>query len=290
MNYLAAHWHAQQSFKQAFIVNTIVPLALLLALQHMVFEPMLGNNHWLRTPLLVGMTLIYATIIVMGIVSVNRTSRISQSQTYGAGYSVMACNSGLFMAACVIAVNLLDIPTTGIETQTTTRQAFEPVLLSADNHIAGTHYLHGAINPFTPERLEQYLADNPDITTLVLASDGGHVYAARAIAKLIQRGGLNTHVDQQCFSSCTLIYVSGAIRTAAATAEFGFHGYRYNTGSATIYDNVESQQSKDAAIFEQQGVSDEFIEQIFAASPHELWKPSLSALRVAGVINTAPGD
>lgn len=284
MSYLAAHWQGQQTFKHAFIVNTIVPLTILLTLQHYLFEPLLISHHWLRSPLLIGMTILYAIVLVAGAVSVNRQTRISQSHTYGAGYTVLACNSGLFMAACVVAVNLLDIPTTGIETQTTTRQAFEPVALFADKNIPGTHHLQGLINPFTPDRVTQYLAATPDISTLVLTSKGGHVYAARAIAELIQQAGLNTHVDDYCYSSCTLVFVSGASRTASSTATLGFHGYRYNTGSASIYDNIESQQQKDAAIFLRQGVSDAFIQQIFAVSPAELWKPSHRQLYADGVI------
>ncbi len=186
---------------------------------------------------------------------------------------MLACNSTLFITGCVAVVHLIDIPTQGILTPTTAKPAFPPITLQADDNDPTLHYFSGQINPFTPQRFKDYLDRNTQLGTLVLESTGGHVYAAREIARLIQQADINTRVDSYCYSSCTLIFASGTKRTAGTRAELGFHGYQYRTGSSAIYDNIESQQHKDTLIFLKQGISQTFIDHIFSAPHNQLWLP-----------------
>lgn len=283
MKYLLAHWRGWQPFTQTFLFNGVIPVALLLVLQHTLLEPLTLNFEWLRAPLLIAMAAVYLAIIITGVVSVNRKHRISQAQTYGAGYSVMACNTGYFLAACLVVVNLADIPTTGVATQTTIQHAFVPVEIISDKNNNTRAYLNGTINPFTPERLQTFFASNRQIKTLTLTSEGGHVLAARTISTMILQLKLNTHVEQHCYSSCTLIYISGAKRTAGENARLGFHRYQYSAGK-TLYEEVQVQQEKDAAIFSGQGVKDQFISRIFDTSPDDLWLPSIAELESGGVV------
>ncbi len=289
MNYLLDHWQGKHSFKQSLVVNTLLPLLVLLALQHLIFEQLTLEREWLRLPLLIIMAAIYVLILLAGIVSVNRKIRISESPAYGAGYSVLACNSTLFIAGCVAVVHLIDIPTQGILTPTTAKPAFPPITLQADDNDPTLHYFSGQINPFTPQRFKDYLDRNTQLGTLVLESTGGHVYAAREIARLILQADINTRVDSYCYSSCTLIFASGTTRTAGTRAELGFHGYQYRTGSSAIYDNIESQQHKDTLIFLKQGISQTFIDHIFSAPHNQLWLPDNDELIRANFIHSVPG-
>jgi hypothetical protein len=284
VSYWLSHWRGQHSFIQAFVVNAMVPVIGLLALQHTVLEPLIQQHDRLRGPLQVALALIYLVFITMATVSVNRKSRITQAQTYGAGYSVMACNTGLFIAACVIAVNLVDIQTTGITTLSPAREAFEPIALYTDKEDPSIFHLQGELNPFTPERFENAIAETGTIKTLVLDSPGGHVFAARAIAKRVRQLNIDTHVEGQCHSSCTLVYISGNRRSIAPAGRLGFHGYKY-TAAGTLYKDIQQQQDTDASIFQQQGVKADFIEAIFTTPPQKLWQPSLPELQSAGVVD-----
>jgi hypothetical protein len=60
-------------------------------------------------------------------------------------------------------------------------------------------------------------------TTLVLASDGGHVQEATAIAREVRDLGLNTYVPSRrgCYSACAYIFFAGVNRRA--TGQLGVH-------------------------------------------------------------------
>ena len=282
MNYLQAHWQGHQSFKQTFLLNTAAPIAVLLIVQHLIVEPLVVRFEPLRLPTLFIMAALYLAIILASAVSINRSHRISGSLTYGGGYSVMFCNTCIFLTVCLVAVNLVDLRTIGIIAPTTIKQAFTPVELNT-NEDNTRIFLSGEINPFTPDRLEAFIADNRNANTLVLNSSGGHIYAARAIALLLQRQRLNTHVDEHCHSACTLIFISGTKRTMSNTASLGFHGYQY-LAEPTVYNDVDSQQQKDAVLFSDQGVTDKFIQRIYTTPSDDLWQPTLEELITAGVV------
>ncbi len=285
-SYLKNHWLGKQSLKQSLILNGLMPLAVLLTVQHTLLEPLTLNNTSLRLPLLLVMAILYLTLITMAVVSVNRKTRIQDTLIYSAGYHVMACNTLLFMAACVAAINLVDINTHGVKTETTIKQAFTAIALSKDKTTPGHHRLSGAITPSSPRLLQQYLQQHPDLTTLILSSTGGNIFAARAMANAIKVRGINTHVNDQCFSACTLIFIGGKQRSANSSAQLGFHGYQYHLADPNLYGAVQDQEQKDAQFFANQGVPTGFIEKMFRTRPPDLWKPTTQELLTANILHT----
>jgi len=135
--------------------------------------------------------------------------------------------------------------------------------------------------------LEQVLADNPDLQEVRLDSVGGAIHAARGLARLVRENGLNTSVQRDCFSACTLVFIAGQSRQLAPQAQLGFHSYaaRLDTSTGKIsLGSTDKEQARDRAAFTAAGVSDSFVAQMFDA-PHEgLWKPSIEELRAAGVV------
>jgi hypothetical protein len=285
-SYLRQHWLGLQPLKQTIVLNTILPLMFYLLLQRFLIEPLVESREALRLPLLLVMALAYILTIIIAAVSVNRKSRILDSVSYGAGYHVMACNSILFMAACFALFRLVDINTHGIKTHTTIKQAFSAITLFADPLNNGRHYLSGELTPSSPRLFRAYLDNHPQITELELNSTGGNIFAARAIANTIVERGINTHVEQQCYSACTLIFASGKHRSAGTNACFGFHGYAYQSANPALYGEIEDHQKKDAAFFTKMGIDQTFIDRMFDTQPPKLWQPSLETLTHASVIHT----
>ena len=283
--YFRQHWRGQQPLKQTIVLNTIVPLLLYLLLQRFLIEPLIECRDELRLALLLIIAVAYGLTIITSAVSVNRKSRIPAAVSYSAGYHLMACNSILLMAACFALFRLFDINTHGIKTPTTIKQAFSTITLSADSHVAGRHYLTGELTSSSPRLFQTYISNQPQATELVLDSTGGNICAARAIANTIIGRGLNTHVEQQCYSACTLVFASGKQRSAGTSARFGFHGYAYQSANPVLYGKIEDHQKKDAAFFSARGINQAFIEQMFTAHPTELWQPSLESLTQASFIH-----
>ncbi len=127
------------------------------------------------------------------------------------------------------------------------------------------------------------ISTNPDLKRVELNSNGGRVYAARAIAKLVQDNDLDTFVSGICASACTLVFIAGAHRTLAPEGKLGFHGYL--TKSQIKFADETEEEAKDRATFLARGVSQDFVDQMFLVSPEDMWFPDQSQLEMAGVLS-----
>lgn len=134
--------------------------------------------------------------------------------------------------------------------------------------------------------LEDMIAAQPDINRMILRSNGGNIYAARGMARLVETAGLQTSVDGVCFSACTLVFVAGSPRELPAGAKLGFHGYAVGTyanlGNVVFHDAAEEQEH-DRAYYRSRGISEAFLSRIYDADHQELWQPTRDELDKAGV-------
>ena len=84
----------------------------------------------------------------------------------------------------------------------------------------------GVITSGTAGRFERFLTtQGGEVKQLVLHSSGGSVRDAIAMARLIRKKGITTHVPRHgyCASSCPLVFSGGARRTAGKPAWIGVH-------------------------------------------------------------------
>lgn len=160
----------------------------------------------------------------------------------------------------------------------------ESLLIELDPADASRLIVTGVFGIAATQQLERSLQDLPGVKTVVLNSEGGNVFEARGVAKLISDQRLFTHVDGRCFSACTLAYVSGVKRTAAANASFGFHSYRLDTERPNVFINLTEQIEKDKQFLTKQGIDKTLIQMIYEVDSAELWKPSLAMLEAAGFV------
>jgi hypothetical protein len=63
-------------------------------------------------------------------------------------------------------------------------------------------------------------ADRP---LLRLQSPGGRIAESVSLARLIRRHSLDTYVESECDSACTVAFLSGRERIATLDARLGFH-------------------------------------------------------------------
>ncbi len=122
------------------------------------------------------------------------------------------------------------------------------------------------------------------VRLVVLQSAGGSVQAGRAIGLFVSANGMDTRVDAQCFSACTLVFAGGVQRTLGPEGQLGFHGYRLDETMRVQTVNKDVIEDKDRAFLVAQGFDAVFVERIFATSSADLWTPSLAELTVAGVL------
>jgi hypothetical protein len=149
-----------------------------------------------------------------------------------------------------------------------------------------------------------YLMEEPEVSIVVLESDGGKSAAAREMGDKIAKLGLATEVRGICESACPYIFLGGQPRTLATGGILGFHrGYvgaievkefvefRHEQHTKAInpaeyaYDRAISNTVEELKYMKRNGVNDEFMLEMLAIPPREIWMPSRAELVAAGVIN-----
>ena len=133
------------------------------------------------------------------------------------------------------------------------------------------------------KRATELIVENPQLVGVRLTSNGGHIYEARGFANLIREHGLNTKVQGDCSSACTLVFVAGTHRSLSPGGRLGFHSYALEFGPALPNLDLEKEQNKDREFFRSQGINESFLIQMFDEPNTELWYPSRSEASEAGL-------
>ncbi|SEV91669.1 hypothetical protein SAMN05444851_0300 [Aliiroseovarius sediminilitoris] len=134
------------------------------------------------------------------------------------------------------------------------------------------------------KRMAAILAENAGPSTVYLDSSGGNIFEARGLAKLITSARLDTHVEENCSSACTIVFIAGATRTADPDAQLGFHGYALMDAAKLPQFDIAEEQERDRLFFVQQGVSDEFAARIYNSPNRSIWFPARDELLRANVL------
>lgn len=271
-----------------------------------------GAHHWLVTLAIsvVGMTYIYSAALVrlpelpatgaiacwvgvgggllvwqitgvMRAINANLAPPVDVASVYG-GYITIV------VALVLVGVKMMDGVTSHLPKP-------EPIALLSSatfdvsvDRASRSISIKGEINYGVSAALGGALKRYPDAQRVVLRSTGGQIFAARTIARQIERRGLDTHVNGDCFSACTIVFMGGAKRTLGLKGQLGFHRYAgTNPFAVQTVDPVDEQQ-KDLDFFRKRGVAPTFLKEIFQAGHREIWRPDHKALLTASVITAVP--
>ncbi|WP_050479083.1 hypothetical protein [Herbaspirillum rhizosphaerae] len=143
--------------------------------------------------------------------------------------------------------------------------------------------LKGGINDDTAERFVKVLDAAPGVRTVVLYSSGGWVTQGRRLAKIIAARGLDTYVEQDCASACTIAFLAGKSRAADPAAHIGFHAF-HSLGGLDQKFAQSSDEKLARDTYGQAGLSPAFINRIVGTSHNSVWYPSHDELLQAGVL------
>lgn len=142
--------------------------------------------------------------------------------------------------------------------------------------------LKGGINDDASEALTKALDLAPTVITVVLDSTGGWVREANLIAQLISDRKLNTYVERECTSACTIAFLAGKERAADPNARIGFHSFR-SVGSIDK-DGGSFDAETVKKMYRQAGISQTFIDKIVGVSNDKVWYPSHEEMLAEGVL------
>lgn len=283
MAYLRDHWRGGHALPRAFWINFLIPFVLI-AMAEPWLRPAAGSAVAEGVLAALYIMVTHGVILPWQIVGLWRSSR-RHLQERGDLMTVTSAQ----LAIVVALVTTAGATTTTVQhifgfgrgapesADRTPRYVLK--LLAEDRAIS----IDGAFDNGLSRDLKALLAEQPDIETVILNSDGGRVFEARGVANQIVDKGLDTHVDTHCRSACTIAYIAGRRRTLGENGQLGFHSYRMD-GVAVLTDPLDEQE-KDRAFFLGQGIESEFADRAFA-TPHErMWHPDSDHLLDARVVH-----
>jgi hypothetical protein len=285
-NYLKQHWQGKLILAQAFWINLVLLFFLFGILERFIFPPYIESEVAVTTAVFVYIIVVKLIIYPWQVVGVLRTCDLRIKSDTGRSWATAA------QVALVLSLGATLIAT--IETYQSL-QVFKRNLILKEIALPEPLYsldliqqntlihLRGPFEIGITNRVAELIEQYPGITGIILDSVGGQIYEGRGLARLIRENNLQTFSLDNCLSSCTTAFVAGTIRTLGTNARLGFHQYRTYSLIPSI--NVESEQAKDLAIFEKQGVSAEFLEKLFTQPPENMWWPDIDELINAGVVH-----
>ncbi|WP_432240465.1 hypothetical protein [Herbaspirillum robiniae] len=142
--------------------------------------------------------------------------------------------------------------------------------------------LQGGMNDGAADGLERMLQAHPAVQTVVLYSAGGWVREGKLVGDVIRRRRLNTYVEQECSSSCTLAFMAGRDRAMDPRAHIGFHTLYTVGGDDRINKSFDRKLTLDT--YGKLGLPRDFIERIADTPSDQSWYPELGRLLQAGVL------
>ena len=134
----------------------------------------------------------------------------------------------------------------------------------------------GGINEGAAAAIDKAIAEAPRVGTLLIHSPGGWLREGKRMADVVRRYRLNTRVEGECFSACTLVLLAGANRSAGERARIGFHRGR-SIGESSD-DRPGPAEREEVELYRGAGLKAEFVMRIVATPNDDIWIPSRQEL------------
>lgn len=182
-------------------------------------------------------------------------------------------------------------------------------------HVEGNRIVYDTENVDDPElaeitwadvdELERLLSKNADIRIVELNSSGGQIDAATYMADLVIDYELDTNVNGECASACTLVFLGGERRSVNRGSWLGFHQSWWDPEyveqyflenkddkgwsspfefASWLYGDTQAEVLKNMQYFVERGVDPLFAIKTMQATSDDMWYPRRKELEAAGVI------
>ena len=145
----------------------------------------------------------------------------------------------------------------------------------------------GGIKYGLAREIERVLRAAPNVEVVRLDSIGGRSGEAETMFDIVRRFDLDTFVDRECLSACTLVFAAGRQRWLVQGARLGYHGIAFPG-----YTDAELEDIGVAwyARLLTAGVAPDFVERARRVPSEKMWYPTPDELLAAGVVTSVVAD
>ena len=289
-NYLKDHWAGRHSLAVSFWINLVALRLAVIAVEAFVITPFAEGS-------LAGLiaTITYLVFAHIALFVWQVRGLLQACDRYQTSYGSMSVVLGVHLGIVLSLFFTVVSSFTTFQNSFIVRDDTRLFLIWEEERAAkyaidllddGTRIrLAGSFELGVTKKLRALLERHPDATLLELASPGGNTYEGRGIAKLVLTYGLDTQVDADCFSACTLAFMAGKRRLLGPNGRLGFHQYGLDADYEVPFLDIAAEQEIDRSFFLERGISDDFLEKVFSAGHREIWVPERPELLEAGVIH-----
>ena len=285
-----SHWQGRQSLAWSVAVN-LVALRVLIAVTQAAISPAEGTDYSTNALLVFVLALFFHGVVFLWqVVGTLRAAErhIQQKGPISGMWGAQICAIIVFWFTATDAfeawqMTIYQPPEENFALRMDREHASQYSLTQSPDGTAIE--LSGTITHGVSKKFARALQSNPDIKTVILESDGGNIYEARGLSKLIREHHINTVALSKCSSACTTVFIAGTRRVLGAGAKLGFHQYRLDANYDVPGADPAAEQNRDRALYSASGVADWFQEKMFNASANQMWFPTNEELITAGVVH-----
>ena len=286
LDYVREHWVGRQTLAWSFWINFAL-LCVVINVAETLIRPNASGASWVSVIptivyLIVGHLVIYPWQVIGLVRACNRHLKQSSDSAIVTGAQLAIAASVIVGVTTVTTTvqSILGATSTAIKDGTNTAEpAYEIEFLAEHSLIR----LDGEFANGLTRDLRQLIVKKTGIRGMILNSDGGRIFEARGVAKVIGERRLATYVYGVCQSACTTAFIAGSPRRLGEQGRLGFHRYRLKSVYPLI--DVDEEQEKDRAFYRAQGVAPDLLARIFKTPHDTMWYPTKKELLGAGVID-----
>jgi hypothetical protein len=281
--FISKHWNGEYSLSRAFWVNFILvswlPPLFALATQGL-FAP--AFNSRLASALYLLAAIVSIVFIAWGgggtLKSARRYVEIGGPKRWSTAATIVTI---LILVETIVPIVRSPTLLYANARMILTGQYASAALISLTNRNTAV-LIEGSLQHGTAASLSAVLEKTPEVSTVLLNSSGGLFTEAVLMAKSISERHLDTYVQRECSSACTLVFLAGALRCLSPAATLGFHNAsRINAAPGVDSANIEAYER---GHYSAAGLPAEFVDSILATSNTSLWRPTRAQLLEAHVI------
>jgi hypothetical protein len=143
--------------------------------------------------------------------------------------------------------------------------------------------LDGSLGMNAADDVRRALDGHPDVRVIVLEGPGGRMGPAYAIFRLIRDRRLDTRVERECDSACTVMFLGGAERSLGVYGRLGFHQVGFPGMSRG--DMVDANRQLERFLIIDAKLNRDFARKVVDTPHDSIWSPTPQELLDAGAIH-----